>query len=105
MSLSPTILLYILQNGTAANVCFVYSLVTFVTNHTNGRLERWLRSAKSNRQCPEDKDATCIIEVTTGSFQEVVLDISKVIKTSLRYFSFPCTWLHRQVYCWSGRRS
>ncbi len=63
----------------------LYFIVEFVTNYTNNRLERRLRSSESKNVCSEMSNSTCIYEATTNTFKHIVLDDSKVFYRSLKF--------------------
>ena len=61
---------------------FSFISVTFVKNYTEGRLSRYRQSSlvTTPTECITESDTTvCIHEVTSQTFEEIVMDNNKVI--------------------------
>eukprot|EP00794_Sanderia_malayensis_P008834 gene8834-9780_t len=65
---------YVLDENTTVTAD---TIVEFVSNFTNGRLEKRLKSADTINTCTDTCNKSCIHEVTTQSFQDIILDESK----------------------------
>ena len=74
------VIFYFLGNQSWLVSCYYFVLVDFIMNFTAGFLKRHLRSSSSSEEAPPCTEANnvCVQEVTTNTFQHVVVDSEEV---------------------------